>query len=556
MENTSRTRLIFFAIVGVALLIVCTAVLWGTITTFFQEDPTVLVTPTAASGGIGTAGGNSDNNSNQPPNTNPLDSPTPIYGPNYDPADNLPTYICGADAFGSYFTLQQMQQSGQDIANGFHLGIVPFFLDGDPAYDVSEELRTALLDNGQWDCLLTTLDSVALSKPGTITAIVDESAGADQLWVNQEITTINDLQDKRIAFARGSVGEYFVYYTLSIARLNPRFDVTLVPLDSVAEAVEAFNNGQADAVSGWEPDIYDAENSGGKPLLSSSQMRIVIDVVVTSRQSISNRAEIVQNFHNAWFASLKEQSEGFDTAAQQIANWGHNDWTFIYPDTATDDFNLWLESIAQADLSDNAAVMRDLRPIVQRLEIAQRVWATAGLNIPDGAVDELVDPNFVARANQQASLATTANPINDTFSIAAQLDLTDISPSSDAATLAILPCRRFTFLPESTELTLESRRILDDCVVPTMSQSVGLLLQVVGSSAWPGPPGTFTEREISEFAEARAQSVVDYLVSQGIDPARFIVTAVLPPEENRETEDAQIQAEDRFVEMTLITAGR
>ena len=32
---------------------------------------------------------------------------------------------------------------------------------------------------------------------------------------------LNDLDGKRITFARGSVGEYFTYYVLSIARLNP-----------------------------------------------------------------------------------------------------------------------------------------------------------------------------------------------------------------------------------------------------------------------------------------------------------------------------------------------
>ena len=49
----------------------------------------------------------------------------------------------------------------------------------------------------------------------------------------------------------------------------------------------------------------------------------------------------------------------------------------------------------------------------------------------------------------------------------------------------------------------------------------------------------------------RAQSVVDYLVSRGIDPARFIVTETLPPEDHRETDDPAIQAQDRYVEMTL-----
>ncbi|MCB9421889.1 MAG: ABC transporter substrate-binding protein [Ardenticatenaceae bacterium] len=535
-----RTRIIFIAIIGVALLAVCGIGGYNLIKNQFEAD----VTP-VASGPTRVPGST--------PVVN-LDSPDPVFAPDYDAADGLPTYICGADAFGSYFTLQQMQMAGTDVANGFHLGIVPFFLDEDPAYDVSEEQRTALLNSGQWDCLLTTLDSVALSSPGVVTAIVDESAGADQLW-GRNMDSLDQLQGKRIAFSRGSVGEYFVYYTLNIKQLSPRSQVTLVPQDSVADAVAAFNAGQADVVSGWEPDIYDAEQSGGVPLLSSNQLRIVVDVIVTSRPSINNKADLVQSFHNAWFATLKAQIENFDTAASQIAAWGHNDWSFVYPETATDDFKAWLESVAQADLGDNAFVMRDTRPIINRLEIARRVWAASDVSVPADDVTELVNPGFVIRAAEQASLQANGNPVNDTFSISAQLDLSGVSTSA-AATLAVLPCRTFTFLPESTELTLESRRILDNCVVPTLSQSVGLFLRVKGSSAWPANDPPWTEADILEVAEGRAQSVVDYLVSQGIDPARFIVEATLPPEDHWNTDDPNIQADDRFVELTLVTAGR
>lgn len=532
MDNINRTRIIFILIVVGALFIVVAGVLIN----FFNDlikppDEPTTNTPTVI-----------------------LTSPVPIFAPGYDPDDGLPTYTCGADAFGSYFTLQQMQMSGVDEAHGFHLGIVPFFLDDNPVYDISEEQRTALLDAGVWDCLLTTLDSVSLTSAGVITMIVDESAGADQLWA-RGIDTINDLRGQRVSFSRGSVGEYFLNYSLSIARLNPRFDVTLVPRDSVAEAVEAFNEGQADAVSGWEPDIYDAEQSGGVPLLSSSQLRIIMDVVVTSRQSMSGKADLVQAFHDAWFETLKNQIEDFDRAASQIAAWGHNDWSFVYEDTASEDLVLWLENVAQADLGDNAFVMRDTSPIISRLEIARRVWAASGAEVPNDEIPDLIDPGYILRSVVQASLQANGNPVNDTFSLTIELDLSGIDPD-EAATLAVLPCRRFVFLPESTELTLESRRILDECVMPTLLQSVGLLLRVKGSSAWPGPEGTFTQREILEFAEARGQSVVDYLVSQGVDPARFIVEATLPPEEHWETDDPEKQATDRFVEMTLTTTGR
>lgn len=540
-----RTRLIFVGIVGLTLLVIAGVVM----SNIFGSD---AGDATATAVGAATSSVTDANGSTPIPSN--LQSPPAIFAPGYDPNDGKPTYICGADAFGSYFTLQQMQISGKDVENGFHLGIVPFQLNDDPQYNISEEQRTALLNAGQWDCLLTTLDSVALTSPGVITAIVDESAGADQLW-GRNVPTINDLKGQRVAFSRGSVGEYFVYYALSIAQLSPRSDVTLLAQDSVAEAVATFNAGQADVVSGWEPEIYDAEQSGGTPLLSSAQLRIVVDVVVTSRQSIANEADLVQSFHDAWFATLKAQVENFDTAAANIAAWGNNDWTFIYPESAGSDFRAWLESVAQADLGDNAFVMGDTRPIVNRLEIARRVWAASDRSVPADDITQLVNPGFVLRAAAKPTLQPNGKPVNDTFSISAQLDLSGVT-TADAATLAVLPCRTFSFLPESTELTLESRRILDTCVVPTLSQSVGLFLRVRGSSAWPLNSPPYTETDILEVAEGRAASVVDYLVSQGIDPARFIVEAVLPPEERRNTDDANLQAQDRFVELTLVTSGR
>jgi len=44
-------------------------------------------------------------------------------------------------------------------------------------------------------------------------------------------------------------------------------------------------------------------------------------------------------------------------------------------------------------------------------------------------------------------------------------------------------------------------------------------------------------------------------VSQGISRDRFVVEAVMPPEDHWETTDVVKQAQDRYVELTLLASG-
>jgi len=163
----------------------------------------------------------------------------------------------------------------------------------------------------------------------------------------------------------------------------------------------------------------------------------------------------------------------------------------------------------------------------------------------------------VASSAGTASDARDANGANDASKTSSGPASTAVSMTTNVtATVAVLPCRKFTFLPDSADLTQDSRALINKCVLPVLQARAGLFLQVRGSAAWPGPKGAYTEDQIRSLAKSRAQAIVDYLISQKIDPARFQVEGVVPPVDHRETEDPVKQAEDRWVEMTLISGGR
>jgi ABC-type nitrate/sulfonate/bicarbonate transport system substrate-binding protein len=536
MKRSSRMRVFITAFVTLTILTACGSS-GGDSATTSTNTPTKVVAATLAPVGnlpapIMASGGNSQ----------------------------LPTYTCAADAFASYYTLQVIQQTKLDEKYGFRLAIVPFLLDGSGGkYDISEDQRVAALSSGQWDCLLTTLDSVARrGESGQITAIIDESAGADQLWATSAVTTLNDLRGKKIAVAEASVGEFFAYYVLNLAgvTIDPQTGAEIVKASSVADAVDTFNNGRAQAVSGWDPDIQKAATGQGRKLIGTETLRVVVDVIVTSRQSIAGRADVVQGFHDAWFDALKMSAEDFDKFASSVAAWGNNDWSLVTTAKAKDDLGGALDLIAQASLDANRIAMQDLTLIQDRIDQAKRVWAAAGQN-PSQVSGALIEPKFVLASAGKAALRTDKPVRNATFYMTARPNFTAISAeeADKAQTLAILPCRTFEFLPGRFDLTEASQQTLRECAVPILKSSPDIYLTVLGSAAW---PTGMTEQDTRDFALKRTNSVADFLAQQGVNRERLVLKATVPPPDRRNLGDdrEEDRKKDRFVQLTLILTGR
>lgn len=500
---------------------------------------------------------------NNPTNA-PTTAPTSAAAPT-DPAaptvDAAPTESSGDvskgtitfafDAFPTYYPGIVIEVQGLLKQRGYDLELVPFGINGQPI--PSEEERWNKLRLGEWDVLATTLDGLAKqSDPtiGAITAVIDESAGADKLVATPDITTINDLRGKRIAYSTGSVGEYFLYYALSLAGMGPQ-DVVLLPQEEVADAVQLYLDGQADAVSAWEPDVLNAEEQGAGVVIASDKLRAILDVLVTSRPALEVKTEAVQAFHDAWFEALKSTIDTPQLAEQAIIDWGNSDWTFV---EAPGDFTASLEKLAQATLGANQIAFQQPQLLISRLTEAQGVWSQAGQTPPQTDLSQLVDGRFVQNTARNSALFSSQPPVNNSFLLTARVDLPQLSTEEqqNAETVVQLPLEKIDFEPESTRLTSKAIEDITTQVLPVLRSS-RLYLKIEGSAAWPGPEGRFSAEDIRLFALDRALSVQQFLAQQGIDPNRLIVGTLEPKFPNSVNESELVQ--DRIVRFTLVTTG-
>lgn len=455
------------------------------------------------------------------------------------------------DAFPTYYPGIVIEVQGLLKQRGYDLELVPFGINGQPI--PSEEERWNKLRLGEWDVLATTLDGLAKqSDPtiGAITAVIDESAGADKLVATPDITTINDLRGKRIAYSTGSVGEYFLYYALSLAGMGPQ-DVVLLPQEEVADAVQLYLDGQADAVSAWEPDVLNAEEQGAGVVIASDKLRAILDVLVTSRPALEVKTEAVQAFHDAWFEALKSTIDTPQLAEQAIIDWGNSDWTFV---EAPGDFTASLEKLAQATLGANQIAFQQPQLLISRLTEAQGVWSQAGQTPPQTDLSQLVDGRFVQNTARNSALFSSQPPVNNSFLLTARVDLPQLSTEEqqNAETVVQLPLEKIDFEPESTRLTSKAIEDITTQVLPVLRSS-RLYLKIEGSAAWPGPEGRFSAEDIRLFALDRALSVQQFLAQQGIDPNRLIVGTLEPKFPNSVNESELVQ--DRIVRFTLVTTG-
>lgn len=454
------------------------------------------------------------------------------------------------DAYAPYLPVRIAATTGIAAQRNLTLNQVPFGLTSETTYN--EAARRKAVEDGTFDILLTTLDSVALfenDRTGKVIALIDESAGADKIVARQPVARLNDLRGKRIAYSAGSVSEFFLYASLGLAGLTAR-DVTLAPTENITEAVALYTNGAADALVGWEPNIGDAlKNPDTKVVLGSDNYRAILDVIVVSNKALTQKPDAVQAFVDSWFAAVKLTTDEPVAAGQAVVASGDTDWTGV---TKPADYTDQLALVAQATLGQNAVALQDPATLAGRIAEIQATWNNAGKQLPPVDPARLVENRFVVAAEGKTELQSSSPPANASFVLTSRIQVPKLTPDQIGQTrpVAELPLKFIQFEPDSATITAQSKQDLLAQVLPILKQTPGLYLKVEGMAA---KPIGVSDADVEQTARDRTSAVISFLVGQGIDPNRLLGSTLKP--EHPDSPDENVLKLDRKVVFILSAAG-
>lgn len=237
--------------------------------------------------------------------------------------------------------------SGQSVAEPLRIGhstwvgYGPFYIAQEKGFYTEEGIevelsviedtsaRMAAMNAGHTEALATTIDTMPLYLTDDIRMqyvfTLDDSTGGDGIVANKDITSIEGLRGKRVAYNAGSVSEFYITYLLGEAGMSTD-DIEHVDMDQ-ADAGAAFVAERVDAAVTWEPWLSRARDTEhGHVLIDTSENPgLVVDVLLAPVEVIEARTDDFRALYRAWNRAVDfvktNPDEAHEIMARGVGGW-------------------------------------------------------------------------------------------------------------------------------------------------------------------------------------------------------------------------------------------
>lgn len=255
-------------------------------------------------------------------------------------------------------------------------------------YSASESLE--LIKEGKVEAATLTFDEVIRARSEgielTVVAILDISAGADQVISRTKLSKLSDIKGKRIGVETSAVGAVVLSHLLDQAGLT-KDDITVVDI-TIDDQETAWLDGKVDCVITYEPVARKLIMAGGFKLFDSRSMpEIILDVLAVKTEALHKRKQIT-HLIDAHFRALRHFDVQREDALYRMAP-----RLGMEPDLIP----FLFEGLLLPNRSNNQRLMKGTPSELDRVggEIVQVMTQSALIKEPVN-IKNLVDPSFVS----------------------------------------------------------------------------------------------------------------------------------------------------------------
>lgn len=359
--------------------------------------------------------------------------------------------------------------------------------------------------------------------------ITNFSNGGDGIIANDKIFTISDLVGKKVAVPKFSEAQTLVEWLLNNSDLSAddkaKIRADMVYFETADDTAKAFFSGSVDAAATWEPYLTQAASSTGSRVLFDTSMstNLILDGIVFRKDFVDSHEDFIVKLMDGSFEAAGMYKTVFDNVRQMP----------MFELMADDEIIDMANGADLATCSQNVKLLTETA--VQMYADMAEVWIVIGETAYPEKAATAFDSRFAEKllAKYPATEETGSEALTDE-----QKAILIESPESLLSYKADIK-----FDLNSTTIKASSYEQLDEFVKIAKILD-GVYIQLEGNAA--KRADGVTDKMITEFSEARAQSVKDYFVAQGIDENRIVVigngdfkplnTENLAAPENRRTE--------------------
>ena len=178
------------------------------------------------------------------------------------------------------------------------------------------------LSNGIVEAAALTLDEVLRARASGLSLgvvlVFDVSAGADMVLARPGINTLADLKGRLVGVEQGGLGAVMLSSALQSAGLATKDvrQVSIVPADQL----NAWRDGQLDAVVTYEPVASKLLEDGAIQLFDSRQMpQMIVDVLAVRSEALKSQQASIRHLLVSHFRALHFLLNSFRDASELIA---------------------------------------------------------------------------------------------------------------------------------------------------------------------------------------------------------------------------------------------